>query len=491
MSLDKRKSLEPWLFDTVEYYDHQVSGVRMMAKMQNALLADDMGLGKSLQALTVAAIDVKRGWAEKILIICPVNLKGNWAEEIEKFTRFPYLILGQEEHPHHKGVFKKLGPVDRLKQLEEFKKITGPKILVVNYEQLDPHVADLNKIGFDISISDEAHYVKNYKSKRTKAWLKVQAARHFLLTGTPMLNHINELWPLLHKIDSVGYPKYWGFCQRYAVYGGYKDKQIVGVKNEKELTERLHKVMIRRMKKDVLDLPEVQIIQRKVDLLPSQRKIYDELIENLVIEIHGQDDPAEIENALTKFLRLKQICGTTLPFTGLDESAKLDLAVDDALEVLINGNKLVVFTQFRDVQEAFCSRLDKVAPFDIWELNGSVPGPSRQGIIGEWRDDKEPGVIVGMLQVMSEGYNMTAARHGFFIDKLFVPGKNQQAVDRMHRIGSDLTQPVQIHEYICRNTIESRVEQILATKKKLFGTIVDESDFKRKLIQALMEQDDE
>ncbi len=85
---------------------------------------------------------------------------------------------------------------------------------------------------------------------------------------------------------------------------------------------------------------------------------------------------------------------------------------------------------------------------------------------------------------------MTAARHGFFIDKLFVPGLNQQAIDRMHRIGADTTQPVQITEYICRSTIENRVEQILRTKKKLFGSIVDESDYKRRLIMALMEEED-
>jgi DNA repair protein RAD5 len=86
---------------------------------------------------------------------------------------------------------------------------------------------------------------------------------------------------------------------------------------------------------------------------------------------------------------------------------------------------------------------------------------------------------------------MTAARHGFFIDELFVPGLNQQAVDRMHRIGADTTQPVQINRYICRNTIESRIQQILRTKKKLFGSIVDRSDFKRKLLQALMEKEDD
>lgn len=494
----QRKSLMPYLYDTVEYYPHQIEGVRKLARMQNFLLADDMGLGKSLQALTVAAIDVKRKWAEKILIVAPVSLKGNWSDEIEKFTAFKYLVLGQETErgaAGHPDKIKKLGPVPRAKQIDDFRDMKGPKILVTNYEQIHVHLADLNKIGFDIVVYDEAHYMKNYKSQRTKACLKLNGSRHFLLTGTPMLNHVNELWPLLHKIDSAGYPKYWGFLQRYAVFGGYKNKQITGVKNEKELTERLQSVMVRRMKKDVLDLPDVQIIQRKVDLAPEQRKIYDELVENLTIEIG--ENKEEVENALTKFLRLKQICGTTAPFTGNDVSSKLDLAVEDAAEILTpyKGNeapKLVVFSQFRDVMECFMQRLDKMrSDIDIWELHGDVKTHLRQGVVKEWSEHDGPGVIVCNPVVAGVGLNMTAARHGFFIDKLFVPGLNQQAVDRMHRIGADATQPVQIHEYICRGTIENRVEQILRTKKKLFGSIVDESDFKRKLIQALMEKDDD
>lgn len=492
MTLNQRKSLMPYLFDTVEYYDHQIEGIRKMARMQNCLLADDMGLGKSLQALTVATIDVVRGWCSKILVVAPVSLKGNWSDEIEKFTTFPYVVLG-EERTVTNGVekVKKLGPVDRAKQIEAYIKMQGPKILIINYEQVQAHLNELNRIGFEFTIFDEAHYMKNYKSQRTKACLKLTSTRNFLLTGTPMLNQVNELWPLLHKIDPAGYPKYWGFVQRYCVFGGFQDKQIIGVKNEKELTERLQKVMIRRMKKDVLDLPDVQYIDRKVDLHVEQKKIYDKLIKDLILEnADGTED--EIENALTKFLRLKQICGTTLPFTGQDFSSKLDLAVSDAIEILLNENKLVVFTQFRDVKEAFCQRMDSIAPdFDIWELDGDVPTHERQGVVRAWASHPRPAMIVCMLQVAGVGLNMTAARHGFFIDELFVPGLNQQAVDRLHRIGADTTQPVQITRYQCRNTIESRIQQILRTKKKLFGSIVDQSDFKRKLLQALMEQDDE
>jgi SNF2 family DNA or RNA helicase len=265
-----------------------------------------------------------------------------------------------------------------------------------------------------------------------------------------MLNHVDELWSILHRIDPVAYPRYWSFVGRYAVFGGYKDKQIVGVKNEKELTDS-------------------------------------EVIDELRLTRVDQDEPDDIENALTKFLRLKQICGTTYAFTGEDHSSKLEQACADDLELLENGEKVVVFTQFRDVQECYIRRMSKEG-VPIWHLNGDVPQVERQPTVKEWGLSRNPGVIVCMLQVAGVGLNMTAARHGSFLDKLFVPGLNKQAIDLLHRIGQDKSQPVQIREYICRNTIENRVNQILSVKSKLFGEIVEsDPNWKRKLYAALME----
>lgn len=495
--LKPRKSLEPYLKDEVSFYDHQIDGVRQMIRMRNFLLADDMGLGKSLQALTVAVADIKRSWAEKIIIVAPVTLKGNWADELEKFTRIPYVVFGQVTDPKNPERFKNLSPKKREEQLQEFSLMSGPRALICNYEQINKHLHDINRLGFDITIFDEAHYLKNPKALRTKACHKIQSRRYFMLTGTPMLNQVNELWGLLHLIDRVGYPKYYSFVNRYCVFGGYKDKQIIGVKNEKELTQRLNTVMIRRLKQDVLDLPEVQKIIRKLDLSVAQQKLYDRVEKELELPVVGQADPSEIENALTKLLRLKQICGTTLPFTGEDDSAKLDQAVEDAMEILKSGHKIVVFTQFRDVQAAFLSRLEKEIdayrkqlgqqfdPFDLWELNGDIPQHDRTPLVKEWAADPKPGVMVCMLQVAGIGLNMTAARHLQFLDKLWVPGLNQQAIDRAHRIGADETQPVQVLEYHMKGTVETRVEYILNTKSKLFGTVINDFDFKKKLIEQL------
>lgn len=468
-----RKSLEPWIKDEIEYYPHQIEGVRELARRKSFLLADDMGLGKSLQALTVFAVDVVRDWASTCLIVAPVTLKGNWADEIEKFSGFPFVVLEGS-------------PAQRTKQLIQFAEISGPKILVVNYEQVVSHLEALDRFAFDVAIFDEAHYLKNPKAKRTKACLSVYSRRSFMLTGTPMLNHVDELWSLLHRIDPDGYPKYWPFLNRYAVFGGYKDKQIVGVKNEKELTERLQGVMLRRLKKDVLNLKDVQYIERRVDLLPEQRRLYDEVVQEMRLPRHDAD-PDDIENALTKFLRLKQICGTTFPFTGTDTSSKLDLVVSDGIELLENGHRVIVFTQFRDIVDCYEKRMAHTG-VPIFKLHGDVAMNTRSNVVKQWGMTKDPGVIVCMLQVAGVGLNMVQSRHIQFVDKLFVPGLNKQAVDRAHRIGQSETQSVQVFEYLCRNTIESRVNQILRTKSKLFGEIVEtDPDWKRKLIQAMTE----
>lgn len=475
MSLSNRKSLEPWIKDEVEYYPHQVEGIRDLARRKSFLLGDDMGLGKSIQSLTTFAIDVVRGWSTTCLVVCPVSLKENWEDEINKFTRFPYIVLDGD-------------PNKRAKQLMDFYDIKGPKILIVNYEQVIGHFDFLDKLNFDVAIFDEAHYLQNPEAKRTEACLAVYSRRSFMLTGTPMLNHIDGLWSILHRIDPQGYPGYWKFVNRYAVYGGYKNKQIVGVKREAELTERLQGVMLRRLKKDVLNLPDVQMIERRVALTSEQIKLYNEVIEEMRVTRVDQNEPDDIENALVKFLRLKEICGTTYKFTGEDVSSKLDLATAEDLEILENGHRTVVFTQFRDMQFCYVNRMDS-ADVPIFQLHGDIPKNQRQGIVKQWAATKEPGVLVCMFQVAGLGLNMTAARHGSFLDKLFVPGRNQQAIDRLHRIGQSETQPVQIRDYITRGTIENRVNQILRTKSKIFGQIV-ESDpaWKKKLLQLLLEE---
>lgn len=474
---NQRGHLEKIKDETV-YYPHQIEGVRLMARIGSFLLADEMGLGKSLQALSVAAIDFELGYARRVLIVAPVSLKWNWDDEIKKFTNFQAIVLDGT-------------PRERELMLDDFEQFEYD-VLIVNYEQVAPHLDRLNSFHFDIIIWDEAHYLKNPASKRTKASLRLVSGRSFLLTGSPLLNQVNELFTILHRINPDEFPTYRQFVNRYCMFGGFKNKQIVGVKNKLELMTKIEQVMIRRLKKDVIDLPPKQNIPVLVDLTPEQRRLYDEANEDLRVTLPDSPEPMELENALTKFLRLKEICGTTFKFTGEDHSAKLDRAVEMAVEIVASGEPVVIFTQFRPVIACLEERFAKLKPpVHTFSLHGDVPQQERSQVIKRWAAYDNAGrkaVLIAGLQVSGVGLNMTAASKCIFIDKLFVPKLNEQAEDRLHRIGADETKPIQIYELLCRGTIEQRIEQILRTKRKLFDTLIENNQWKRALYDAFREE---
>lgn len=471
MSLHNRKSTEPYIRDDIEYRDYQVEGVRRMWNMPSFLLADDMGLGKSLQSMTVAGVHAsmrkkKRDKDTKILVVCPVSLKYNWVNEVEKFTRMSYVML---EGP----------PKKRQKQLEEFNTLSNEftgetKFLIVNYEQVKGHLAAINKMMFDIVIADEAHYLKNHNAIRTQAFMLIRTERSFLLTGSPMLNNPSELWSLVNRIEPGKWGTYWQFVTRYCRFGGFDNKQIMGPKNLDELTQRLNRIMIRRRKEDVLDLPSVMYVDKIVALTPLQKKLYDQVVKELVLD-NGTEE-VEIKSDLTKFLRLKQICGTTATVLedGKDESAKLDLAEEDAEQICAGGHKIIVFTQFRGVLAAYKARLQKRMPnVPLFELHGDVPMNTRQDAVNAWSNTEGAAVILCMIQVAGVGLNMVAARHIQFLDEDFVPKINEQAVARANRIGQQEEHAVQVFKYYVKGTVEDRVKKILKTKTGMFDQVVE------------------
>lgn len=469
----QRYSLEPWILDSVQFYQHQADGIRDLSMRRSFILGDDMGLGKCLMSLTVFAIDVIRGWAETCIVICPPTLKGNWGDEIEKFTRIPYVILDGS-------------PDERLVQMFKYMKIQGPKILIMNYEHAYLHEDVFKNWRFDIAIYDEAHYIKNPEARRTIAVLGINSRRSFMLTGTPFLNQVNELWCLLHRVDPERFPRYFSFVNRYCVRGEYGG--VVGVKNEAELIAHVHDRMLRRRKEECLDLPEILPINRRVDLYPEQMDLYQQIAEELrYTNLEGEEE--EIDNALTKFLRLKQVCGTMLPFTGEDVSAKLDLAVEEDLEVLKDGRKLVTFTQFRHVQAAYIDRLKKL-DIPVFFINGDVPQLDRPKVAKECGKVEGPAVFTSIIRVGAEGLNLTWSRDMSLLDKDYTPGKMDQVVDRCRRIGADLTQAIQVRDYVTRGTVENRIEQILRTKRKLFETLINNPARKREFLKLVLENDE-
>lgn len=467
---------------SITFYDHQSVGIERMWNMKSFLLADDMGLGKSLQTLAVAAIHAHmtkhmRGTDTSVLIVCPPSLKRNWFNETKRFTRFAPTIL--------EGA-----PKARVAQIDEFIAQRGHKMLIANYEQIGKHLTHLNSVGFSIVVADEAHYIKNPHSQRTKSFQKLESARRFLLTGTPMKKSVEDLWVLLDQVQPGQWGTFWGFCQRFAIYGGFEGKAVVGVKNEAQLTENLNRVMIRRLSEDVLDLPEVQFIRREVDLHPEQTALYNRAVRDMILEREdGEDGEEEISTPMVRFLRLSQICTTTATVRedGRDHSAKFDAAMVDFEDLVDAGRKVVVFTKFRAALSAYRRRIESAHPgVPIYELHGGVPTDQRQEVVDHWM--KEPGaaVILCMIQVAGVGLNMTGASDVQFLDKEVTPADNAQAVARVHRIGQG--GHVRVYEYHARGTVEARIDAILASKTKAADQVVENKSLQDLMNEALIEE---
>lgn len=512
MSLSNRRSMEPYLRDDIQFYEHQVQGVDRMSKMRSVLLADDMGLGKSLQTIACWCVDLINGRPQTMIVVCPSSLKANWHEEFQRFTRNVHSEI-------LRGTPKK-----KREQVLAFKAREGAKVLIVNYEQVAPYLVELNQIGFHFAAFDEAHNLKNPKAARTKACLEgLKSTRSFLITGSPMLNRPDEIYTMLKRIA----PNAWGtqreYENRYCVFGGFGGKKVVGAKNPEELNALLQEVMVRRLKKDVLDLPPVQHIQRVVELHPPQRRIYREIQKERQLTFSPDYPPEEYTEidpttgdrvpkpggGATAFMRLKMVIGTTaaVQLDRVDVSAKLDLAVEDARQLMDAGERVIAFTQYRDIQTAYARRLLAEHGalghnYPVYIINGDTPPEddgrhssdpkkkwSRQEIVHGWSDNPRAGIVIATYQTAGVGLNMTAARYGQFLDKLYVPKLNQQAVDRMHRIGASKTQPIQILEYLAHDTIESRIEKMLKEKKAMFDQIVEDEAYQRSIVREIMDRE--
>lgn len=499
MSLANRGHLDK-INDDVEFMEHQVTAIRDLARRPSFMLLDDMGLGKSLQALAVAAIAFQMGHAKRILIVCPASLMGNWAQELEDHTSFSWevltgtpkqrekiianfnsdiLITGFESVMSH---VKWTEPV-----LSKPNKVTGKQRVLEKSKPIGDN--DLDALDFDILIVDEAHAVKNREAKRTQAIMRMPPRRSFLLTGSPVLNQVDDLWTLFNRVDPEGFPNYWTYRTRYLVFGGFKGKQIVGVKNEDELRGHLQRLSIRREFQEVFTQVKDPIITPVwVDLLDLQRKLYEEIDQDMQFTVPGDPNPVEVENALVKWLRLKQVCGTASAIEGYpDVSAKLDEAINRLETLFNNGEPVVIFTQFREVLAALEARMDK-AGMMFRSIHGDVPKEDRVPLVKEWTAmcEVEPSAMACMYQVGGVGLNMTRARKVIRIDRLWVPMLNDQAVSRVLRIGADFTEPVQVFDFIARHTVEQKVETINRRKRKSWGSVnPSDNAWKRDLVIAM------
>lgn len=460
----KQTSIELPQFRT-KPYQYQTDGIQYGLQHDDFLLLDVPGLGKSLQAIYIAQERKRLNGIEHCLIICGVNtLKTNWVKEIQTHSNLTCRILGQKINS--KGNVVIGGVKDRISQLQE--KI-DEYFVITNIESLrDDDLLKALQTGankFDMVVVDEIHACKSPTSQQGKNLLKLKAKYKIGMTGTLLLNDPLDCYVPLKWIGADR-STYTNFKYYYCNFGGPFGNIPMGYKNLDVLKDQLQDFSIRRTK-DLLDLPDKTVINEFVDMSEEHKKFYNNIKNGIVQQV----DKVHLStaNLLSLVSRLRQ--ATVLPqilTTENIEPSKILRAVQLVDEIVQNGNKVVVFSTFKDSARYIFDLLKEYNPL---LCTGDQKDTQIQEAINKFQTEDKNKVMVATWQKMGTGVTLTQASYAIFLDTPWTSGVYEQAQDRIHRIGS--TSPVFIYNLICKGTVDERVVQIVDSKWALSNYVID------------------
>ena len=397
---------EPLIPESFEYktepYEHQKVSLEYGMKYNRWFLGDEQGLGKTKQAIDIAiARKLKYGY-KHCLIVCGVNtLKWNWVNEILTHSNELAFILGQKARRDGKIVVG--STKDKLADLQLIEKDTNniqPYFIITNVESFrDEKIANTIKTLCDkkiinMCVADEMHKMKNPTSQQTKGFLKCLPECRIGMTGTPLMNNPLDLYVILKWLGYETHAFY-SFKQHYCVMGGYGGYEIIGYRNMQELTAKVKDIMLRRLKTDVLDLPEKIYVDEYVDMTPKQSIIYKEVECSVKANI---DLIKSNNNPLSQLIRLRQATGYTgILSSEVKESAKLDRMEDIVEEVVANDNKCLIFSNWTQMTDIICERLLKTYPGAVTCITGDTNDFNRQSAVDRFQRDDTCKIIVGTI----------------------------------------------------------------------------------------------
>ena len=361
-----------------------------------------------------------------------------------------------------------------------------PYFIITNVESLrnDDIAQGLNALCKNRTIGmiaiDEVHKCKNPTSQQGKGILKLSADTMIAMTGTPLMNNPLDLYIILKWL---GYERhsFYQFKHHYCIMGGYGGYQIVGYQHRDELEDNIKDIMLRRLKENVLDLPEKVFVNEYVENTAKQAQVYKEVLMDLRMNV---DKIAESPNPLAQLIRLRQATGYTgILSSDIKESAKLDRMEELVEEAVENGKKVVIFSNWTQVTDEAVRRLAKYNPAVI---TGDINDADRPVQENKFQNDKSCKVIVGTTGAMGTGLTLTAGTVEIFLDEPWNMALKNQAVDRCHRIGQKTN--VTVYTLLAKGTIDERINEIVAKKGALSDAIIDGkvAEDKRALIDYLL-----
>lgn len=469
---------------TTKPYKHQMEGVIYGLEHESFLLGDDQGLGKTKEIIDLAMCRKQTDGLKHCLIICGINgNKYNWADEVKIHSREDSWILGTR--------FTKRPPIKMIEgstkdKMEDLNNIPHQFFWITNIETLRggsfkekqgkrtvtrfpiaekiQELCDRGIIG--MIAFDEAHKAKNPDSQQGKALLSIDCKGPKIpMSGTFVLNNPLDLYLPL-KWAGFETHSFYAYKQHYCTMGGFGGKEIVGYKNLDELRSMVSKVMLRRVKGDVLDLPPKVHTIEWVDAYPEQKALYKDVrdqVRDNIDKVKVHPDP------LSEMLRLRQVTGYPgILSSTVTKSAKMDRMEELVEEEVLVGGKAIIFSNWSEMTNVIRNKLKKYNPAYI---TGEVGSVQRMEEKDRFQNDPNCKVMIGTIGALGTGFTLTAAQLVIFVDEPWNRGIKDQAEDRAHRIGTRGT--VRIVTILTRDTVDEGVYNLVQKKGKMADLLVD------------------
>jgi SWI/SNF-related matrix-associated actin-dependent regulator 1 of chromatin subfamily A len=423
--------------------EHQKVAIEKLVGNKKYILADDMGLGKSASAV----VAVLESGAKKILIICPASLKLNWEREIRIYS--------------DKSIF-----------ISEGKKFsTEYDIVIINYDILknfhdikNKENSEILKANFDLVIMDEAHMISNPQAARTKIVNDIASSieRVWLLTGTPMTSRPMNYFNLLKLVECPVSVNWMAYAKRYCNgfqfnVGKKKVWNVTGASNLDELRERTQSHILRRLKEEVLDLPEKIITPVYLNL---KSKEYEDMMGEYYDWFNSnKEESSSLTIQFGKLMKVRKVIA----------NEKVKSTIELAENIIEQEKKVIIFTNFTDTLQEIYNHFGKSAVY----LDGSCSKNHRQQAVDQFQTNDKIKVFVGNLKAAGAGITLTAAEAVIMNDLSFVPAEHAQAEDRSHRIGQKKS--TSVYYPLFQNSIEGMIYDILERKKKIISTVMGDN----------------
>ena len=441
-----RKKLTP--------YQKRGSGwiLSLYESRMGGILADEMGLGKTVQVIAALSAAKKKDGAAMNLIVTPTSLIYHWLAEFKRFDSnlTIRLVTGMRE--------------DRRKQLVEIAKDPSVDVVLTSYPLLRRDIELVKTISFRFAILDEAQFVKNAQSIGALAVKEINAQVRIALTGTPMENHMGELWSIFDFVLPGYLGRQASFLRRYG-----------GSEHAEELQERIKPFIMRRLKSEVLkDLPEKREQSLYAAMTPEQERIYTQLLETLRSHVGEALDSGSLSRArmqvLSILLKLRQVCCHPKLFLEDYEgtSGKLELLIQTVKQAIEDKRRLLIFSQFVGMLQIIRKRLGREGIKTLY-LDGSTRPKLRQELCDRFNGG-DGQVFLISLKAGGTGLNLMGADLVIHYDPWWNPAVEEQAIDRAHRIGQ--TRDVDVIRLIAQGTIEEKVTDLSKRKRAVFDRVV-------------------